>query len=460
MNATSKIESSEYSDLNKVIGWFLALRWIACGGVFVSQLVIHLFFHYNLPNNVLFTFTGLLFIANLSFTIYYILIKSKNLSRKELKAFFHIQVCSDYVLLFLLSYLTGFLENPLCYYFVFHIMLTSFIFSSTIVYIYVGSLLVMLISVMAAEFYRVIPHFPLNPTTNANYFDVMFIRGAGLCTTLIIAAYLITSIKRRIEERGRKIEFELDRYKSLDKIKSNFILQVTHEIRGPIAALKGFHEMILKGITGETTQRTRETLQKANRRTENLLTMIDEMIDYAYMKAEEKIKYGKTGLYLKNIIDANIDLFLNAANEKDIQVASNCSRDLSLITSRDLMNIIFSNLISNAIKYSPAKTTVRVNAEKDKDKVHIMVKDEGIGIKSDELDRIFEEFYRTRRAREIVKDGTGLGLSIVQKAVEALNGKISVYSEEGKGTTFHIYLPSSNPNGTKNEKNQGGNNEQ
>ena len=124
------------------------------------------------------------------------------------------------------------------------------------------------------------------------------------------------------------------------------------------------------------------------------------------------------------------------------------------------MNIIFSNLISNAIKYSPAKTTVTVNAEKDKDKVHIMVKDEGIGIKSDELDRIFEEFYRTRRAREIIKDGTGLGLSIVQRAVEALNGKISVYSEEGKGTTFHIYLPSSNPNRPKNEKNQGGNDEQ
>jgi signal transduction histidine kinase len=81
-----------------------------------------------------------------------------------------------------------------------------------------------------------------------------------------------------------------------------------------------------------------------------------------------------------------------------------------------------------------------VNAERENDEIHIMVKDEGIGIKPDEIDKIFEEFYRTRRALEIEKDGTGLGLPIVQKAVDALGGRITVYSEEGKGTTFHVYF--------------------
>ena len=97
--------------------------------------------------------------------------------------------------------------------------------------------------------------------------------------------------------------------------------------------------------------------------------------------------------------------------------------------------------------------------EKYGDMIHIMVKDEGIGIKSDELGNIFEEFYRTRRAREIERDGTGLGLPIVQKAVDSMRGKITVYSEEGNGTSFHIYLPLTSKTPADHHEPQGGNNE-
>jgi signal transduction histidine kinase len=312
---------------------------------------------------------------------------------------------------------------------------------------------------MVAEYYRIIPHFPLNPASTYKYYDLLFIKGAGLCSTLIITAYLITTIKDRIEERGRKVKIELSKYKSLDKIKSSFILQVTHEIRGPLAALKGFHEMILKGITGETSIKTKDAIHKANRRTENLLTMVDEMIDYAYMQAEEEVQYSKAEFRVRDIIDANLDVFSGLANEKGLQFTSSCSKDLTFITNRDLMNIMLNNLISNAIRYSPEKSIITVNAEKHKDNIHIIIKDEGMGIEPDELDKIFEEFYRTRRAREIERDGTGLGLPIVQKAVEALGGKITVYSEEGKGTTFHIYFPISSPIEISDKKHLGGNNE-
>jgi two-component system phosphate regulon sensor histidine kinase PhoR len=273
------------------------------------------------------------------------------------------------------------------------------------------------------------------------YFDFIFMRVAGLCTTLILSAYLITNMKKRLEERGKKVEIELDHYKSLDKIKSNFILQVTHELRGPLAALMGYHEMVIKGITKDTNPRTKETIQRANLRAKNLLTMIDEMIDYAYMKSDEEVRYGRNEIRIKEVIDYNLELFYNQAHAKGITFTSNCSKYLTLRSNRDLLNIMLNNLISNAVKYSPSDTTIAVNAEEDRETLHIMVKDEGMGIKPDELDKIFEEFYRTRRAREIDRDGTGLGLPIIQKAVESLNGKITVYSEEEKGTTFHIYLP-------------------
>jgi two-component system phosphate regulon sensor histidine kinase PhoR len=308
---------------------------------------------------------------------------------------------------------------------------------------YVGILIVVIISVTLLEMHAVIPHFSLFTAASSSYQDLLIMRAAGLCTTLIFSAYLITSIKNLIEERGLKVEVELNRYKSLDKIKSNFILQVTHELRGPLAALKGYHEMILKGITGGINEKTKTTLTKANRRTQNLLTIIDEMIDYSYMKSEEEVRFDKAEIRVKDVIEYNLDIMQNLAQEKGIHFVSNCSKELVLLTNRDLLNIILTNLISNAVKYSPEGTTVTVNAEQDRGDIHFLVKDEGMGMKSSELDKIFEEFYRSRRAREIEKDGTGLGLSIVKKAVESMNGRITVYSEEGKGTAFHIYLPRS-----------------
>ncbi len=441
MKISFKIESSEYGDLNSVIGWFIILRWIACAGVFFTLLTVYWFFHYELHYGVLFLFNGILFLVNLVFTIHYSILKGGNLSRKEMSVSFNLQVFFDYVLLFFLIYFTGFMENPFIYFFVFHIIMTAFIFSSGIVFLYVTALISVLVSVTLAEYFGLIPHFPLTISGISSYSTLLFIRTAGICSALIIAAYLISSIKKRLEEKGKKVEVELDHYKSLDRIKSDFILQVTHELRGPVAALKGFHEMVLKGITGEVTQKTRDTISKANNRTKNLLTIIDEMIDYAYIKSEEEIKFNKTPVIIREVIDYNLGLFRDTAAEKDIRIVSNCPKNLVVFSNRDLLNIILSNLISNSLKYSRNCTTVIVNAEKNNNTFHLMVKDEGMGIDPKKIHKIFEEFYRSSEARAIEKDGTGLGLAIVKKTVDSLKGKISVYSEIERGTAFHIYFP-------------------
>jgi signal transduction histidine kinase len=269
----------------------------------------------------------------------------------------------------------------------------------------------------------------------------MLVRSVALFTTLLASAYMVTSIKSRIEERGRRVEIELARYRDLDKAKSDFILQVTHELRGPLAALTGYHEMMLKGIVGEIGPRVAETILKANRRTENLLTIIDEMIDFAYMKSSAEAAPEKRSLALKEAIDYNLELFAARAAEKSIALVSSCAHDVTAWAARDLLNIILGNLIGNAVKYSPTGTTVTVNAANEGECVHLLVRDEGIGIEPGELERIFEEFYRTQRARRLERDGTGLGLPIVKRAVDALDGRISVYSEVERGTTFHVYLP-------------------
>ena len=447
----SKIDSSEYTDLTRVVSWFILLRWIAAAGVLITLVFVRLRLHYPLPYTVLYSLTGVLCLINFLFTLYYLAIKRKNLARRELAVFLHVQIICDYVLLFFLIYFTGFLENPFAYFFVFHIMLTSYLFTSNIVLIYVSSLIVAFIGAFLSEYFRIIPHYLLSDSMDPRYFRLYLPRAIGFCSTLGISAYLITNIKRRIAEKGRRVEVELNRYKELDRIKSNFILQVTHELRGPIAAMNGYHEMLIRGIGGKLAPRAHELVHKANRRTENLLQIIDEMIDYAYMKSEGEVRYTKTGLNVRQIIDYQLDIHSGQATQKNIELASNCPGQLPLVSNRDLLNIILSNLINNAIKYSPESTTIAVNADtvpagREAEQVHLVVEDQGHGIEPEELEKIFEEFYRTRKARELERDGTGLGLAIVQRAVESLDGRLSVYSELNKGTTFHIFFPAGGEN--------------
>ena len=437
----SKIESSEYTELNRVIGWFIVLRWIAFGGVAATLGAVRLLGLYELPFALLFAITGLLGLLNLSFTAWLRRGKRGVLSRRETAGIFHAQVVCDFVLLFFLVYFTGFLENPFCYFFVFHILLTAFIFNSRTVYAYAGALVVLIAGTFLAEYLGLVPHYRLWSATAGSYLGQNLPRAAGLVSILLISAYLITSIKRRLEEQGQRCEVELDRYKNLDKIKSNFILQVTHELRGPIAAVSGYHEMLLRGIGGQCTPKALDLLRKADHRTDNLLTIIDEMIDYAYMKSQEEVRPVRSRQGLRGVIEENLELLETQAAAKQITLAANCPKDLCVPATRDLLKIILGNLVHNAIKYSPPRSTVSVTAQAEGPEVHILVRDEGYGIEPEELEKIFDEFYRTRAARQLERDGTGLGLPIVKRAVESLAGRISVYSELGKGSTFHIFLP-------------------
>jgi signal transduction histidine kinase len=135
------------------------------------------------------------------------------------------------------------------------------------------------------------------------------------------------------------------------------------------------------------------------------------------------------------------------ARAKGIRLVANAPRGLMLLANRDLVRIILGNLTSNAIRYSPAGSTVTVTAEDEGGAIHLVVRDEGMGIEAEELEKVFEEFYRTRRAREREKDGTGLGLAITKRAVEALDGRMQVHSEVDRGSAFHVFLPKRSPGG-------------
>ena len=441
--SVGKIESENHADLTSVLTWFVLLRWIAIGGVIGAIVFTLVAPGYRLAYGPVVVVSAFLLACNTVYSYYFFIVKRSVLSPGQMTAFFHVQTIGDYLFLFLLIYFTGFVANPFVFFFVFHIVLTSFIFPRRIVILYALSLIGVFAGTAIAVDRNLLSVYSLFrvSTIESGEREHIDLQTIALIVTLGIVGYLITSIKAKIEERGNRVELELDRYRSLDRAKSNFILQVTHELRGPVAAVKGYHGMILKGITGDITDKTAGMLGRADHRTRNLLNIIDEMIDFAYMKSEDEIEYDVAELSLLDVLKYNADLFTTMAKAKRIGIHVTAPKDLSVQANRDLLNMIMGNLITNAIKYSPEDSRIDMIAHHADSQIHISVKDQGMGIEQSELEQVFEEFYRTRTAREVERDGTGLGLSIVQKAINLLGGSLALQSEVGHGTTFHIRLP-------------------
>lgn len=239
---------------------------------------------------------------------------------------------------------------------------------------------------------------------------------------------------------------DISHLKELDKMKSEFIAMVTHELRAPIAAVEQQLSVILNKMVGELTEKQEQLLSRAKQRTKGLLDLIRDLLDLSKIEAGKMVQY-KEPLLLQEVVQRVVDLMKAEAENKKIDLQFSTPSKLSLINAdRNSMEGIFTNLISNAIKYTPEGGKVWVNLNEETGFVKATISDTGIGIKKEDLPRIFDKFYRvkTTETRQIV--GTGLGLSIVKSIVDAHLGSISVESEEGNGTTFTVLLPKeSNP---------------
>lgn len=239
---------------------------------------------------------------------------------------------------------------------------------------------------------------------------------------------------------------DISHLKELDKMKSEFIAMVAHELRAPIAAVEQQLTVILSRMAGDVSEKQEKLLARAKERTRGLLNLIKDLLDLSKIEAGRMVQY-KEPLMLQEIIQRVVDLMRVEAENKKIDLQFPATSQNPLIhADRTSMEGVFTNLISNAIKYTPEGGKVWVTLAEEGGFAKASVSDTGIGIKKEDLSRIFDKFYRVRtvETRQIV--GTGLGLSIVKSIVDAHLGSISVESEEGGGTTFTVLLPKgSNP---------------
>ena len=229
--------------------------------------------------------------------------------------------------------------------------------------------------------------------------------------------------------------------KELDRMKSDFVAMVSHELRSPVASIQQQLSVLLEGLSGDLTERQARMLTRAKERARGLLDLIADLLDLSKIEAGMAVQY-KEPLKPEELLKKIHKMMLPEAELKNLKLKLQLKRPLPPITGdRNSLEGVFTNLVNNAIKYTPEGGEINIRAKGEGKNVRVEVSDTGIGISKDDLPRIFDRFYRVKseKTRQIV--GTGLGLCIVKQIVEAHLGTITVDSEEGGGSTFTVILP-------------------
>ncbi len=229
--------------------------------------------------------------------------------------------------------------------------------------------------------------------------------------------------------------------KKLDQMKSDFVSMVSHEIRSPMNSLLMQLKIIIDGLAGTVTDKQRVILERASGKILNLTDLVTELLDLARIEAG-LITHDKETIEIQDLLAEQVKFHEGSAREKNIDIRLELVPHLpSILANRQGMDEVFTNLITNAIKYSPANTEITIAAGIENQYLTVTVGDSGFGIPGEDLDKIFTRFYRVKNADTREIHGTGLGLAIVKSIVEAHHGSIRVESEIGQGTVFTVLLP-------------------
>ena len=234
---------------------------------------------------------------------------------------------------------------------------------------------------------------------------------------------------------------DITELKEINKIKSQFVSMVAHELRAPMAAIKGWLEVVLSGEAGSDEEQNKKWLQRAMDRSDSLLELVNDLLVINRMETD-KLTRKMEPVKINDVIVKIVDFLKPDAEKHKVSIQIQLPDEFPSVQAdvRD-MEKLFTNLISNAIKYNRENGSVVIDGEIDGGFIRYRIKDTGIGISSEHLPKVFDDFYRADDERTKKISGTGLGLTIAKKIVNSHFGRIEVESEPEKGSLFSVLLP-------------------
>jgi signal transduction histidine kinase len=249
----------------------------------------------------------------------------------------------------------------------------------------------------------------------------------------------VESKNEQLAQNYAELQAAYERLKELDKAKASFFSMVSHDLRHPIAVAKGYLELIRTGKE-KLSDETRSGVEIAEQEMRYIAEMVDDVLDLSRMDAGY-YHIDRQPLQVSMMLQQARIAFRAQAAQRHISLDIEPCDDLPLVSADGLrMNQVLSNLIENALKFTPEGGRITLSAAQSDGDLEITVRDTGVGIEPGEDDKIFDRFYRIKRGEQVEDKGSGLGLAICREIVRLHGGRIWAESEMGKGASFHLTL--------------------
>ena len=425
--------------------WFIRIRWIAISILIVATIFVKHILDISVREISIYIIAITLLALNVIHRIILQRIKKVGNSKaiRNIKHEIHFQIITDLILLTLILHYSGGVENPLILFYFFHMIIASSIFSTAQSYLYALFTLLLIGSLALLEYYSIIPHYTLEGFVSANlYQNTMYVFGTGFvfaCTSALVVflSHMIIYRSIKTEETYVKTNIELE---NKDKLKNEYVLRVTHDIKGHIAAILSCLEVVRSKTTGSLNPVQEEFTNRAFERTEILSGFIKDLLNLTRKRLKHDYEFEEFSL--TDLISKVVKPVQTLAKDKLIDFNIFSDKSIGMITGNPYtIEELYSNLLLNAVKYTQPKGRIELNVRSRHNHIVTELSDSGIGIPKEDLTKVFDEFYRASNVPKDIKTGSGLGLSIVKQIVEDHKGKIWVESEIGVWTKFTFILP-------------------
>lgn len=247
-------------------------------------------------------------------------------------------------------------------------------------------------------------------------------------------------MEKRIIERTKELAEAMERAQAADRIKSAFLATMSHELRTPLNSIIGFTGILLQGLAGPLNPEQHKQLTMVQSSSRHLLALINDVLDISKIESGQ-LALANATIDLRASIEKTVKLVLPMAQKKGIEIRTNISESVGMITTdQRRLEQVFLNLFNNAVKFTDTGH-VLISCDSENDHYRLSVTDTGIGMDPEEIPKIFQPFHQLDTGIARKREGTGLGLSICKKILDLMGASIEVQSELGKGSTFTIRLP-------------------
>lgn len=250
----------------------------------------------------------------------------------------------------------------------------------------------------------------------------------------------INSQKLLLQNNIQKLEIKEEKLQELNATKDKFFSIIAHDLKSPFNAILGFSNLLADNYNSYNDGKRKEMISQIEKASESAFNLLENLLNWARSQ-RNFIKLKREKHQLKNLIDTGILAYLGAASIKNINVKNMINEELEVCTDSSTVKIVFSNLFSNAIKFSEVGGEILLTAQVSKNMVEICFQDTGIGMDAAIVENLFKVEKNVRRTGTLNEKGTGLGLILCHEFIEKNNGKIWVESEEGVGSKFYVSLP-------------------